>query len=82
LKIVFAILTLLIEQMMSEVMLQSLIGSQLQYGGGEQASALADNTRQAQPADMPLAMAQQLQGLTEAIDRDIKQEFGHDRQAQ
>jgi len=36
----------------------------------------------AQQADMPLALTQQLQGLTEAIDRDTKQEFGHDRQAQ
>jgi hypothetical protein len=40
-------------------MFQPLLRSQLQYDGGEQASALADNARQAQQADMPLAMAQQ-----------------------
>ena len=43
LKIVFTVLALLIEQMMSEVMLQPLIGGQLQYFRCKQAGTLADN---------------------------------------
>ena len=45
---VFTILTLLVKEMAGEVMFQPLLRSQLQYCGGEQAGALADNAGQAQ----------------------------------